>query len=543
MSKFVLVKISLKEPVKTDLSYIQGSSIRGAYIRKYLIKNNINEDIALSEVYRDKLLSKKLIFSNAYPYVDNKCSIPTPLCFYTIKEKGKKFGKEIYEVDIKNEFEKNIEEGSVRINKKDFAFIDNKILKLVSVNRVENLHTRKVKKKDEINDTGDLFRYSAIDKNQDLYCFIKCDESMLDEVKSTIDNEIVYLGGSKGSGYGRCELNIIEDKLSYDDVINMKGIKNNTENLDNILNKNTLSIYFLSDAILKNELGQVCSHIEPKLLCEKLNINNVKYSKSSVLTTETNGYNAILKSSLPSVTAVKRGSILTYDYEGEISEDLIDKFEAEGIGSRKEEGYGQIVINPKFIADKCMFYEEGNITSNENINLDKQSKKMLVNIINTVNENRINYALNKLLFECIDSGVDKNSKKIYLSLNNSQIFRFLNTIEECEKQESDIKAKELITNFKKELKTKTKREYENKSKNKLFGYPLLISEESKGSNEFDFFDKLIDEEDVYKLTGFNITDTCLSPTDLNVKELNNFRLKLKLTKEILKYISRKNGGK
>ena len=42
MSKFVLINMNLKGPIKTDLSFISGSTIRGAYIHKYIIKNKIS---------------------------------------------------------------------------------------------------------------------------------------------------------------------------------------------------------------------------------------------------------------------------------------------------------------------------------------------------------------------------------------------------------------------------------------------------------------------------------------------------------------------
>ena len=43
MSKFVLVDITTKGPIKTDLSYIGGSAIRGTYINAYINKNNIKD--------------------------------------------------------------------------------------------------------------------------------------------------------------------------------------------------------------------------------------------------------------------------------------------------------------------------------------------------------------------------------------------------------------------------------------------------------------------------------------------------------------------
>lgn len=533
MDRFILLNISVKEPVKTGLSYIQGSTIRGAYIRKYITKNNITDDIAVNECYRNKLLSNKIRFSNAYPLVNNKFSIPTPLCFYATKEDGKKLGREKDSISIINESEGNIGEGYIRVNKKEFCFVDKEILKLVSTYRVENLHIRKIKNSET--DKGSLFRYTAIDKEQNFYSFIQCSEENEGEIIKTIDNEIVYIGGSKGSGYGRCEIKV-DKVLDYNQIKEMQGIF-----YDNNLNK-ILKIYFLSDSIIKDKFGQVISHIDTKYIEEKLNIDNVEYIKGSVLTTETTGYNATLRTSLPSMTSIKSGSILTYKYEGELDLKLIKKLEIQGVGYRKEEGYGSIIINPCFSVKSCEFYKRGIPKIKEDINLKRESKKLFTRILNDINNQKITDLLTKIAIEAIDTKTDSfKKKKVVLSLSNSQIGRLISIVNKCENEENDALAKEMLINFRDSLKTNTKNEYLNKSRNSLFNYPLCV--DSKNNSSRDYFDELISDKDISDLTGTSIKLNNVSVKGIDLDRLNNFRLKLKLTKEILIYQLRKEEGK
>ena len=204
MSKFVLINMNLKGPIKTDLSFISGSTIRGAYIHKYIIKNKIREDISLDEELRRKLLSDNIRFYDAYPLVDGIYSIPTPLCFYASKDEIKKFSRDKTKMTIVNELKDSIEEGYQRVNKSEFSVLNGNCLNLVSVDRIENLHNCK-----QI-DAENIFRYEAIDKNQQFYTIIQCEDDLIKDVKETFDNETIYIGGSKSSGYGRCELDIVE---------------------------------------------------------------------------------------------------------------------------------------------------------------------------------------------------------------------------------------------------------------------------------------------------------------------------------------------
>ena len=70
------------------LSYITGSSVRGAIIGRYIQKEKIHEDIAQNPVYR-KILTDEVRFLDAYIQKAGKMAIPIPLCYYGNKHELK----------------------------------------------------------------------------------------------------------------------------------------------------------------------------------------------------------------------------------------------------------------------------------------------------------------------------------------------------------------------------------------------------------------------------------------------------------------------
>ena len=524
MNKFVLININAKGPIKTDLSFISGSAIRGTYINKYITKNKIKEDISLNKEYRRKLLSEDIRFYDAYPMIDNYYSMPTPLCFYASKDEIKKFSKDKNSMKIVNEFYENVEEGYQRINKSDFSIIKSNAINLVSVKRVENLHNCK-----QINEEN-IFRYEAIDKDQQFYTIIQCEEDLVGEVRNTFDKEIVYIGGSKSSGYGRCELSI-EGIYDFDKLKNKLkiGVGKNQQK--------QLNIYFISDALIKDENGNISSYISEKLLEEKLDIKNVQLIKSSVLTRDTKGYNAMWKTSIPSITAIKSGSIMTYSYEGQLDYNKINDFEIYGVGSKKVEGYGRIIINPSFDVNKCEHYSNKKDTHKVNVDLSKESKVLMTNILNNINKAREDEYLAKIVVEAIDSKTDsKGLKKVILNeFTNSQKGRMINilnlALDKLDLENEEVSKNEL-KKFKSELKTKSKDQFRDKSKISLFTYSL-----------YDYLEELISNKTIEELTNTSNKIDYVSWDNMTAKKSSNYKLKLLLTKKIVSFNLRKNGGK
>ena len=255
-------------------------------------------------------MSNSIRFFDAYPKIDGNYSIPTPLCFYATKDNIKKFSRDKEAIGILNEFKESVGEGYQRVNKSEFSIIKNNTLNLISIKKIENLHNCKQIDKENI------FRYEAIDKNQEFYTIIQCDDDLADEVKDCIDNQVLYIGGSKSSGYGRCEVNV-EGIFDYKEIKAKYNI-----GLDN--NNKKLNIFFMSDTIIKDEFGNLQPSISDELLEKKLGIKitrkkeNEDLYKASIISKDVKGYNAMWKCKVSSETAIKAGSVITYGYEGKL---------------------------------------------------------------------------------------------------------------------------------------------------------------------------------------------------------------------------------
>ena len=235
------------------------------------------------------------------------------------------------------------------------------------------------------------------------------------------------------------------------------------------------------------------------------------------------------KCKVPSVTAIKAGSVITYKYKGNLDKSKIEQLEIEGIGSRKNEGYGRILINPKFDVDKCAVYEPKQI-SRKKVDLSDDSKALMQSMLKNIVAEREKDYLTGIIVESLDGYVEETKKrKIKLKgFPNSQKGKFINIMVEAlnllnEGKEHESKAK--IIDFKDSLKTRTKNIYENKSKYNLFGLSIK-----------DYLDEIVSDEN----SLVNITETKLNIEypdldDIDSYKSSDYEMKLKLSKRIMEY--------
>ena len=108
-------------------------------------------------------------------------------------------------------------------------------------------------------DNTKMFRYEAVDKGQSFKGRIKASSKLVDDIVDILKTGVLYLGGSRGNGYGRCEISNIE---CMEESILYKS----DENIEN-----SLYIYFISDAILYYN-GEVKTYIPEEELKKALGI-------------------------------------------------------------------------------------------------------------------------------------------------------------------------------------------------------------------------------------------------------------------------------
>ena len=322
-------------------SYIPGSMIRGAIIGRYMRQHHLSElDLINEEVKRLFFDANSTRYLNAYLLSYEKQpqrTLPLPLCWFKDKDAELKDNSPITVYDF------SIERGDNPETPKSvgeyFWRKERGAVKLYKDKRRINIHNFRDRQKGRSTDNqGELFRYDALDAGQKFQSVILCedgDEITLQMLLVTEPN--IWLGGSQSAGYGHTKIINLEILDCWDEIGDPAEKRENDKNL---------SITLLSDTLLRNEYGQPVA--DPMLIKqaveEVLNISLPEPSNIFAGSTLIGGFNRKWGLPLPQVPALAAGSAIVF--EGiEINESQIQQLEAQGIGERREDGFGRIGIN------------------------------------------------------------------------------------------------------------------------------------------------------------------------------------------------------
>ena len=398
-------------------SYISGSVIKGAIIWDVAQRK--------TEVPKD-LLNGDTIFYNAYPLLGDIPAIPMMQGYVGDKQEIRSNGEK---VTIKHSFNSDIGENIIPYRNYEFIAVDKEDPSKVygyNTPKIENLHINKKDSKD--NKTG-IFRYEAIKKGEFFRGYVRVDEKYAEDIINIFKKEIIYFGGSRGSGYGKCKISNIKyvsDACQYKSDLNIKK---------------DLYIYFLSDAILYYN-GRVNTYIPTNVLKEKLNIKGkceYKESYSSLNMSAT--YNSLYNTNTICYSAVSKGTVLKYEIDEEIDPDKIKGMVNKGIGIRKEDGNGQIAILGK-IQDTLTVSQKKKDESIENTDFKfaKEDKEFINIILKNIFDKRSDLYIRTLVLDLIR---DKKTPKGSLQ---SQIGKLLNIFQNGIYKSQD-EFKEYIKNY------------------------------------------------------------------------------------------------
>jgi len=364
--KILEARIKTLEPliIGFDSSNESRDIISGTAIRGLFIKENFKD----FEDKKEKLiLSKDIIFTDAYLVENQNYFIPAPKSFLCDKHKMKELkSNEVKEIDLLN----GDTNGESLGNK--FVLISKDSLQINSINKKEKMHINKNIKEGE----GSLYRYEAIEKGQEFSSLIFLKDEKLETLLKKIEGKKL-LGKSKFTGYGRVEISLKEiEKLDeYREKLN----------LDEKKSSGNLEIYFFTDTILKDKHGNSCSFLPKDELEELFKVKDIKIEKRFISNKIVGGYNSFQKLPLPKEVAIEAGSIVRISYSGELTEEKIREIEERGLGYFRERGYGRVFINPSFNQGKvAKFVSENKRKKDKEIPkenpkkvIDSDEKKML----------------------------------------------------------------------------------------------------------------------------------------------------------------------
>ncbi|MCY6485465.1 hypothetical protein OW763_14115 [Clostridium aestuarii] len=528
MSNYITYTLENKENIKlantivqsdsqTSMDYISGSAIRGAYIAKYIAKKgvyNINQG-----EHRKKLLNGGIKFLNAYPMDDEERAIPFPKCFFCNKDEIKKFQYEEYEthIDLTVGIDNQLEDNYEKVRSAEFVGIDDNEYEKIKVTKCSNLHISKQGNKNEKNK---LFRYDAIKKGHKFKGIIQSDnEEYLQEVKELLEDSIVYIGGAKGSGYGKClisDIEIVKDNPEFEYF-------DNTSDFEDVI-----YLFAMSDIIYRSNLGEYKTFIDEEYLKNQLGLEKVEYLDSCIETKITSGFNNKWNCSIPQVVSIKAGSVFKYKIYGDIDEEKLQRFIDIGIGERKSEGYGRVVILNALddtVLNKTKEREVEIEISDLIENLNENDVKQLSNIFTSIYEYKVESKINKVVLDIYNNL--KNPNK----LNNNQwgnLYELLSSVENMSIDRGKNKVRDYINHIK---------EKNGNSLNQLKN----VKHGQDRTNFIDYLEEYINQsDDVKEFTSkIDVNEIQISSIKSKLDREFVYRTNIKIIRELCRYHLRK----
>ena len=350
MSFYIRYVIENEEPVRiaddsssqmgqtSSLDYIPGSSIRGYVITRLAGESDFDR-------MKTGLFSESVHFLNAYPVSNDCCLIPSPKGFYENKynQTGESSGF-VENVVVNGDFS----DGMKRASLGSFCCIKDGTIQYYSVRKGSDLRIKINLKQDE---KRNVFRNEYISPGQTFEGYISADnKEIIDRIMSAFEKTI-RIGNARTTGLGKCR------------IIDIQSVEQPafTRYLPGHDLKQEAYLYLLSNTVMRSESGEYCG-LNLLELQRKLGVENLRilYNAASAITVR--GFNRNWGTKIPSVTMYEKGSVFHIGFDGILTVDSMRSICADGIGVRKNEGFGQILFLDCY--DSIKKKQKGQITDN-----------------------------------------------------------------------------------------------------------------------------------------------------------------------------------
>lgn len=347
-TKQPILLTSLQGDPNSDVSfaYIPGSVIRGVLISRYIQRHNVgrNDDILNDEQFPDVgrlFFNGETRFLNGYLYSkqSEKRTLPVPLSW--LKKKADDINKlESQEISIYDFSCQQPDDDSYKSLDAGFCIVEDQDILLYQEKRRINIHNMRNRKKGRgIDGDGAVFRYDALDVGQVFQSVILCNNSDdVEEIKSLLQPENVWLGGSISAGYGNVCISDIQECDDWCEV----GIEPDERDFEE---ENLIRITLLSDLILRDEYGNYVLTPPQQLLEELLKVKLCL--KSCFIGNHiVGGFNKKWGLPLPQIPVLSAGSVFVFECDRDnLDIEKIRYLEEQGIGERRVDGFGRVAVN------------------------------------------------------------------------------------------------------------------------------------------------------------------------------------------------------
>uniref|UniRef100_A0A7C4MKJ4 CRISPR-associated RAMP protein Csx10 n=1 Tax=Desulfatirhabdium butyrativorans TaxID=340467 RepID=A0A7C4MKJ4_9BACT len=344
------------------LSFIPGAAVRGAVARAL---GDPGAVASRQDEFHDLVLGGKVRYLNAYPSVDGSRALPVPVSFRRKKDEPEN-RKSVSVVDLaafdgQPASDKDLDtcwpEEQLTPFKGEFLTIGTAQPALIKPQRSARIHHQRDRKigrawKDkEGNTKGAIFAFESLDAGQSFQGMIQLSGSTQEELEQTESRIKVLLGGSilvgrsRRAGYGGMAT------IDWGIDRNREAEGTGSEGLrpvgDDIAKDGTFRLLLTSACIVRN---QNTGQIDPTALVELIERqlgNRATLVRKRWSFEPIGGFNRKWRLEVPQVLAVSAGSVFVLKAINNIPFDELLQIEHEGLGERKEEGYGRLLFLDK----------------------------------------------------------------------------------------------------------------------------------------------------------------------------------------------------
>lgn len=322
---------------KTSLSYIPGSSIRGVLIERYIVNNQLSDLNPSDADQRRRFLSDETLFLNAYPLLDGKRSLPTPLSWVKAKADEIEEGVTFSDFAVQR---KKVEQPKGISN--PFCRKDGQQVRLLNPSRRVTVHTRRNMRMGRATaGDGAVFQYNALESYQAFSGVIIC--STQDDLRcmmDLLDVAKLRIGGARSAGYGSASV------LS---VMPIEDWHEAGSGIEEIAPGKEIHISCLSPCIIRDSLGNYTANLSSALEQELGTALNLVPEKTHRRLTTVGGFNRKWGLPICQAQAITEGSVFTFicsqDEDVDILKEKLNNLELLGMGERRNDGFGRIAIN------------------------------------------------------------------------------------------------------------------------------------------------------------------------------------------------------
>lgn len=315
------------------LAYLPGSSIRGALISAYMLRNKLSKLDLKGDAQARGWFFNDLCFLNAYPALEGTRALPAPLSWRVEKDYRAAVDAEIW--DAAGGERPGYLQTPATLGEAFSAMGGDGSPRLADPRRSMEIHNASWERR--IKQAGDsqVFLYDALAAGQTFTAVITGEAAAsMAEAVGLADGARFSLGRSRSAHYGLVEvrnLRTVEDWREGDALpAGQQG---------------RLALVLASDALLYDAQGQPAFNLDAEV--------GAPHSAAWYRTRVAGGFNRAWGLPLPQGLAIQAGSVFLYDL-AQLDKHKLNELLERGVGDRRAEGFGRVraLVNPPVVLQR-----------------------------------------------------------------------------------------------------------------------------------------------------------------------------------------------